>query len=73
MTEITITRVKVYPSRPRPGPAWSWLYQATGPDTIQIGDRTLPRQFDNRSIAELRRVLRRAYGPDVKIIEPWKR
>jgi hypothetical protein len=69
---ITITRTKLYPSRPRAGYAWNWLYEATGPDTIKVGDRTLPRKFDNRSLVELRRVLRRVYGRDLRIVEPWK-
>ena len=46
------------------GFAWYWHYYVdAGPD----GTR-----FDNRSIVELRRILRRQYGRDVQIIETWK-
>lgn len=62
--EITITRMKLYPTPNRSwGKQWVWLYECTGPDG---------RRFDNRSIVTLREVLRRAYGK-VKIVEPWKR
>ena len=69
---IVVERRKIYPSRPRAGGAWSWLYEATGPDTVKVGSRVLPRRFDNRSIADLRRVLRRAYGSDVEIVERYR-
>lgn len=42
---------------------FSWLYQCTGPDG---------RQFDNRSIVELRRILRLRYPDGITIKETWK-
>lgn len=61
-TQAIIERSKLVncqPGQRDPG----WLYQTTGPD----GTR-----FDNRSIVELRSVLRRKYGKTIKITEPWK-
>lgn len=71
---ITVTRRKIARGRTAscPGAEWFWHYYATGPDAIQVGARTLPRQFDNRSIVEMRRTLKRAYGRGVQIIEAWK-
>ncbi len=55
------------------GGAAHWNYTCTGPDTITMGDgRVLPRKFDNDSIVELRRVLKRVYGNIVEITETWK-
>jgi hypothetical protein len=59
---ITISRSRLYPCVARRGPAWVWYYEAIGLD----GNR-----YDNRSIVELRRVLKRRY-PNASIIEPWK-
>jgi hypothetical protein len=42
---------------------YSWLYEVTGPDG---------RRFDNKSIGELRRVLRRRYGLNVQIRQNWE-
>lgn len=66
-TTIKVTRARV---TGRPGRAWHWHYYAQGPDTIQVGDRVLPRRFDNSSYAELRRVLRRRYGT-VVLVPDW--
>ena len=60
---ITVERSRVYPCVARRGPAWRWVYACVGPDG---------RRFDNDSIVTLREVLRRHYGRDVSIIEPWK-
>lgn len=60
---ITVSRTQVYPRPARRGPAWYWVYDCTGPDG---------RRFDNRSIGELRGVLKRFYGRNVVIVEPWK-
>lgn len=60
---VTINRAKCYPWPSRRGPAWHWVYDCVGPD----GTR-----FDNRSIVELRRVLKRHYGRDVVVVEPSK-
>lgn len=58
----TVTRTRVYPCVARRGPAWTWSYDCVGPD----GTR-----FDNTSIGELRKVLRRKYGVGIEIVEPW--
>lgn len=63
---VEVRREKIYPLPPRPGFAWYWVYvvdPAKSPDG---------RRFDNGSIVELRRVLKRAYGRDIEIVEPWK-
>lgn len=62
--EVIISRWQLYPSRPRPGYAWKWTFETTGPDG---------RLFTNDSIVELRRVLKKRYGRDVVIVEPWKK
>ena len=68
MTTITVTRQRM---ATRFGE--SWHYYAIGPDTIQMPDgRELPRQFDNSSYAELRRVIRKRYGRDTRLIPDWK-
>lgn len=59
---VTVTRSKLYPPVARRGPAWVWFYEAQGEDG---------RRFDNRSIVTLRRVLRKRYGRDVRIVETW--
>ena len=69
MTKIIIMRQRIV----RRGGFEHWHYYAQGPDTVKSGGRELPRRFDNSSITELRRVLRRAYGSDVKIVEPTDR
>jgi hypothetical protein len=59
---VTVERSKLSNAAPggrNPG----WLYETTGPDGVK---------FDNRSIVTLREVLRRRYGQDVAITEPWK-
>lgn len=60
--EIRITRESLFLGR-QSLVSHGWLYTCQGPD----GSR-----FDNRSIVTLRDVLRRKYGRDVVIIEPWK-
>jgi hypothetical protein len=68
MTTITVTRQRM---ATRFGE--SWHYYATGPDTIQMPDgRVLPRKFDNSSYAELRKVLRKRYGRDTRLVADWK-
>lgn len=64
MTEITVTR-SVLHGHPggRAARPIGWFYECTGPDG---------RQFNNRSIVTLRDVLKRRYGRDVRIVEPWK-
>lgn len=61
--EVLVARTKIYPRPARRGPAWYWSYTCIGPD----GTR-----FDNTSITELRRVLKRHYGREIVIVEPWK-
>lgn len=68
-TEITVTRQRM---RGRFG--GHWHYYATGPDMATLApgdDRVLPRRFDNDSLPDLRRVLRRAYGRDTRITTAW--
>lgn len=70
MTTITVTRQRM---ATRFGEHWH--YYATGPDAENLApgdDRVLPRRFDNRSYAELRRVLRRRYGQDTKVLPGWE-
>lgn len=62
-TKITVSRSKVYPQPARQGRAWHWVYECFGPDG---------RRFDNTSIRSLRDVLKRRYGRDIEIVEPWK-
>jgi len=61
-TTCTISRSQLYPCVARPGFAWKWTYETTGPD----GTR-----FTNDSIVTLRQVLKRRY-PGITIVEPWK-
>ena len=61
----TVTRQRI---RSRFGA--NWHYYATGPDTVKVGNRELPRRFDNSSLQTLRQVLRRAYG-NVEIVRDF--
>jgi hypothetical protein len=68
-TEITVTRQRTMSSGRK---FVYWHYYATGPDTITMPDgRVLPQRFDNRSMGDLRRVLRKHYGRDVRVILDW--
>lgn len=63
-TEITVIRsVCIGHPGGRAARPIGWLYECTGPDG---------RRFNNRSIVTLRDVLKRRYGRDVRIVEPWK-
>ena len=62
MAAITVDRVVRMHSVGNLTPA-SWLYSATGPDG---------KQFQNQSIGEMRRILRRNYGRDVEIKQNWE-
>lgn len=59
---IRVERSQLFHGRQALRP-YGWLYKCTGPDA---------RRFDNRSIVELRAVLRSRYGHAVFIIETWK-
>lgn len=58
---IVVTRQNYLISRTSSRP-FCWLYSTSGPDGTY---------FENKSIVELRAVLKRHY-PDAQIIEPWK-
>lgn len=58
---IEVRRTRLFNGHGKRVP-FSWLYQCAGPDG---------RRFDNRSIVELRAVLRRNYS-DVVLTELWK-
>lgn len=62
--EITIRIVRSPLTGGVPPRPLGWLYECTGPDR---------RPFDNRSIVDLRDVLRRSYpGVAVRLVELWK-
>ena len=58
---VTVKRSNVFAGYGRLRPFY-WLYEATGPDG---------RAFDNRSLVNLRQVLRQRYGRDLEIVETW--
>lgn len=63
MTEtVTVQRINLFVGHGRLRP-FKWTYKTVGPDG---------RLFTNDSIVELRRVLKKAYGREVVIVEPWK-
>ncbi len=62
VTEVTVNRSLLF-NGPGCLVPYSWLYEVTGPDG---------RRFDNKSIGELRRVLRRSYGSNVQILQNWE-
>ena len=57
-----VERTRMVSGRSSGHPYLYWHYACVGPD----GTR-----FDNTSIGELRRVLRRKYGVGIQIQEPW--
>jgi hypothetical protein len=72
-TTIIIKRSKLMRARlvTGPGPAWKWTYECQGPTYMTaFGEQS--GRFTNDSIVELRRILKRRYGRDVVIVEPWK-
>ena len=59
---VTVTRSTLFLGYGSLRP-FTWLYEAVAED----GTR-----FDNRSLVELRRVIKKRYGRDVRIVETWK-
>ncbi len=72
-TTIIVNRSKLMRSRLATGrgPAWKWTYECQGP-AYRTAFCEQSGRFTNDSIVELRRVLKRRYGRDVVIVEPWK-
>ena len=63
MTEIRITREKLYQVRSHPGPAWTWSYKAHVPERH-------PWQY-GPGLASLRDQIKKRY-PDAVIVEAWR-
>jgi hypothetical protein len=78
--QATITRARQYPVVARPGPAWHWLYSYAvsidrgglrfdgTPWAIAAG---VPVDYGT-GLVDLRDMLKRKYGRNVKITETWK-
>lgn len=62
MTEIIVTRSRLYPVVARPGPAWRWTYhyRVDGGPLAQYGP----------GLVSLRRMLAKFY-PNARITESW--